>query len=200
MSSNYVSMSEDPANDLDLVQAMADELDNYLIDNELYRTVIAPTAGRGDQRINMTGGELLTRLHRLQATRDQLAPADQERLDRVASQVRDGIKGLRTRFHSRLQQEVKSRLNSLRWFLDSCAQDRRSCRSEYPFEIRNRQRVEEAVKEMGTLPEELAGELATVDRRIRAVARPSEFVWSDSLSDVFPRDPYWFLYMLPQEG
>lgn len=35
----------------------------------------------GDQRLKMTGGDLLSRLHRLQAIRSELTPEQQQRLD-----------------------------------------------------------------------------------------------------------------------
>lgn len=192
-------IGEDPAVDLAIAQAMAGELEAYIFSDELYRTVFAVTP-RGQEQLQMTGGDLLTRLHRLHAVRDQLTKEQQSLLDQVQQQVKEGIYNLRTRFHERLQREIKTRLDTLKWFLDDCLGPDASCRSEYPFEIRNRQRTEEAVRELGSkLPSDLRQRIDEIDRRIRGVAQASDFVWSDSLQPVFPREPYWYLYMLPKK-
>ncbi len=54
-----------PAADLAIAVAMVEELEDYIIEDELYRTVGVRVPGRGDMRIRMTGGDLLTRLYRL---------------------------------------------------------------------------------------------------------------------------------------
>ncbi|MEZ4718746.1 MAG: hypothetical protein R2851_22025 [Caldilineaceae bacterium] len=69
-------LAEDPAVDLTLAAAMTAELEEYIVKSDLYRTVIARTP-RGDEKITMTGGDLLTRLHRLQGERARLTPAQQ---------------------------------------------------------------------------------------------------------------------------
>ena len=197
MANSSKVIAEEPAVDLAIARTMAEELEAYIFSDELYRTVIADTP-RGQERLQMTGGDLLTRLHRLHATRDELNETQQYELDQVQQQVKEGIYSLRTRFHQRLQREIKTRLDSLKWFLDDCRGKDASCRSEYPFEIRNRQRIEEALKELGDdLPDDLRQQISGIDRRIRGVAQASDFVWSDALQAVFPREPYWYLYMLP---
>ncbi len=36
-----------------------------------------------------------------------------------------------------------------------------------------------------------------VDTRIREVASPSHFIWIPRVEKVYPRTPYWYLYVLP---
>jgi hypothetical protein len=61
----------------------------------------------------MSGGDLLTRLHRLQVARNQLPPDIQSRIDAVVKNAQSTIYSLRTRFHDRLRREVKTRVDSL---------------------------------------------------------------------------------------
>jgi hypothetical protein len=190
-------LAEDPLTDLQIVEAMTSELEDYIVKGDLYRTLIVRIPG-ADQNLQMTGGDLLTRLHRLQTVRHQLTPDGQIRLEKAQKSVSETIYSLRTRFHARLQREMKARLDSLKWFLDDCALDQPRCRVEFPFEIRNRQRIEEILKELaGDVPEELRQLLRGIDQRIRLLARPADFIWDTRLKLAFPRNPYWYLYLSP---
>ena len=192
-----VLMAQEPTTDLVIVEAMADELETYIVANELYRTLSLRTA-EGNQTLQMTGADLLTRLYRLQGERNLLSAPDQARLDAVQTRVDDTIYGLRNRFQERLQREIKARLDSLKWFLDDCLADRQRCRVEFPFEMRNRQRIEEALKMMSyQLPEAQQSFLRQIDARIRQVALPGEFLWDERWKAIFPPQPYWYLYVRP---
>ena len=171
--SNYV-LAEEPAVDLAVLEALAAELEEYIIKDELYRTVRVHLPA-GDQMIQMSGGDLLTRIFRLSAERERLTPEQQARFDAARSAAEKTIYSLRTRFHQRLQREIKARLDSLNWFLDECSSDPARCRGEYPFEIRNRQRIDAIVSELGTdLPAELKNQISRIDERIRMIVRTGE--------------------------
>lgn len=190
-------VAEDPAVDLQIAEAMTAELEDYIIKNDLYRTLIVRIPG-ADQNLQMTGGDLLSRLYRLQGVRSQLSPELQSRVDAVVAQANKIIYSLRTRFHDRLQREMKARLDSLKWFLDDCGTDLNRCRAEFPFEMRNRQRIEELLKELGSdVSAELTGTLRAIDQRIRNVTHSTDFTWDARLKEIFPRSPYWYLYVSP---
>jgi len=197
MTASSLIMAVDPAVDLAIAQAMADELEEYLINDDLFRPVVAHMPV-GDMRLTMTGASLLSRLHRLAADRDALTLEQQQQLDALQAQVAATVNSLKTRFHERLQREMKARLNSLQWFLDDCAEGVQSCKANFPFEMRHRQRIEEILKELGDdVPAELMKRLQSIDQRIQRLARPSDFIWDPELEHVFPRVPYWYLYVRP---
>ena len=197
MAKTSVLVAGNPADDLLIAEAMTQDLEDYIVNNELYRTVMVRTS-EGDQRLQMTGGDLLTRLHRLQATRDQLTPDQQTRLDATQKAATETIRSLRTRFHERLQREMKARLDALQWYFGELAQDVARARVEFPFEMRNRQRIEEILQELGSdTPPELKDTLTKVDQRIRMLTRPANFVWDEPLKPAFPASPYWYLYVMP---
>ena len=190
-------MAEDPSVDLEISEIMVDELEDYIIDDELYRTVIARTSA-GDKNLNMSGGDFLARLGRLQAERAALTEAEQARLDALVKRAEAVIYSLKTRFHERLNLEFKARLDGLRWFLDDCAQNQSKCRGEYPFEMRNRQRIEEIFARLGDdASPALLTALAQVDKRIRQYTSESSFVWDSRLAGVYPAGRYWYLYRRP---
>ena len=187
-------LAESPDVDLAIASAMADELEEYLIKDDLYRTVIVRTP-KGEARLQMTGGDLLTRLYRLNGERDRLTAAQQSQLDALNQRAEQMMYSLKTRFNQRLQREVKARLDSLKWFLSESGEDRARARANYPYEIRNRQRIEEICKRLGDdLPGELAERLAAIDNRLRMLTLPSGFIWDAQLQPIFPQHPYWYLY------
>lgn len=197
MAKDSTVLVEDPSLDLEIVEGMIPVLEDYIIKDEVYRTVIVPTSV-GDQNLRMTGGDLLARLHRLNGERDALTAAQKQRLDAAKAKADQIISSFRTRFQQRLLREMKARLDSLRWFFDDCGGDRQRCRAEYPSEMRNRQRIEEILKEVGKdVSDDLKSMLSRIDKRIREFAKPGQFIWSARLEKVYSRETYWYLYMLP---
>jgi hypothetical protein len=134
----------------------------------------------------------------VQGVKETLSTAQQEQVDQLSKQFAASIRSLRTRFHERLNREVESRLSSLTWFMDDCVEDRKRCQVEYPYEIRNRQRIEEILKEVGdNLDEQTAQKLKQVDQRLHSMTKTAPFIWDEALEPIFPRQPYWYLYALP---
>lgn len=197
MTNGNTVLAEDPGVDLVITEAMVAELEDYIIKDEVYRTLIVRTPV-GDQNLRMSGGDLLARLHRLHGELGSLTLEQVRRVEQAQANADATIYSLRTRFHQRLQREMKARLDSLRWFLDDCSGDRQRCRSEFPYEMRNRQRIEEILKRLGAdVPADLNEALRRIDKRIREVARVQGFTWDKRVEHIYPQDQYWYLYMLP---
>ncbi len=193
---NYV-MSVNPGVDLAVLEAENEELQDYIVGNQLYRTVHVRTP-EGDQTVQMSGGDLLTRIFRLAGEESQLTPDQQRRFQAARTAAEKMIYSLRTRFHALLNREVKARLDALNWFLDDAAADPKRARGEYPFEIRNRQRIEVIIRELGDdLTPELKQQLQRVDGRIRTLAQPTGFIWDGQLEPIYPHSPFWYLYVNP---
>ena len=193
---NYV-MSVDPDVDLTVLEEENTELQAYIVGNELYRTVHVRTA-EVDQTVQMSGGDLLTRIFRLAGEADRLTPDQQRRFTKVRTEAEHTIYSLRSRFHELLNRELKARLDALNWFLDDAAADPKRARSEYPFEIRNRQRIEIIAQQLdNNMEPALKQQLQRVDGRIRTLAQPTDFIWDKRLEPIFPRNPFWYLYVNP---
>lgn len=190
-------LAESPEIDLAVLAAEVEELEEYIIKGEVYRTLRVPTP-TGVQQVQMSGGDLLTRLYRLEGERELLPVEQRSRLEDLALQARSIMYSLRSRFHDLLAREVKARIDSLNWFLDDVVGDRKRARTEYPYEIRNRQRIAVMVDELSEdFPPELKAELKRVDERIRLIVQPAEFVWDSRLAPIFPRERFWYLYVSP---
>ena len=102
------------ADDLTLVEAMATELEAYIVDSQVYRTLMISGAS-GNRKVIMTGGDLLARINRLRAHYQNLSPEQQGRFDTLASKAQSTIYSLRTRFHDLLRRELKARGDQRQW-------------------------------------------------------------------------------------
>jgi len=183
--------------ELNQLQTLADALEEYILGDETYRTVML-TRSKGYERTTMSGGQLLSLMNYLLRGRAALTVEQQNRLDGLVAKVEQTIGGLRTPFLKHLTREAHSNLDRLRWFLDSCQEDMEQCRRDFPTEIQNRQRLEELSQAFASdLPADLAHELATVDERIRAMSAAGDFVWPQRAKELYPAEPYWYLYVTP---
>ena len=197
MSQTSHVLAETPAIDLAVLAAEVTELEEYIVKGEVYRTLRVPTTA-GVQQVQMSGGDVLTRLFRLEGERERLPVEQRSQVKELALQARSTIYSLRTRFHDLLKREVKARIDSLNWFLDDVSGDPKRARTDYPYEIRNRQRIAAIVDELAEdFTPELKVELKRVDERIRLIVQPAAFVWDSSLELLFPRERFWYLYVSP---
>lgn len=186
-----------PAADLVVVQEMAEQLEEYIQAGEVYRTIAVDTP-EGEERVQTSGGDLLARLHKLTAQAGQLSADQQQALVAAQSRIEQTCGRQSQQFQELLLREAKARLNSLRWFLDDCSDNRRECRVQYPFEIRNRQRIAEIRKALDAeMDQQLADGVASIDKRLQSLISGNEFVWDRAVADVYPRREYWYLYGLP---
>ena len=187
-----------PETDLAVIAAMAAQFESYILRGEVYRTVAVPASSHGEERIQSSGGDLLARLHKLSAQSDLLTPAQKQALAEAGAQIKATTKRLPSHYQALLLREARARLNSLNWFLDDCQENRRECRVQYPFEIRNRQRIAEIGKALDAASAKaLAAQLDAIDQRLRRLTGGGGFVWDASVAHVYPRSEYWYLYALP---
>ena len=187
-----------PETDLAVIAAMAAQFESYILRGEVYRTVAVPASSHGEERIQSSGGDLLARLHKLSAQSDLLTPTQKQALAEARAQIKATTERLPSHYQALLLREARARLNSLNWFLDDCQENRRECRVQYPFEIRNRQRIAEIGKALDAASAKaLAAQLDAIDQRLRRLTGGGGFVWDASVAHVYPRSEYWYLYALP---
>jgi len=186
-----------PAEDMAVVREMANELQDYLMGNDVYHTLVVSTS-QGEERIQSSCGDLLARLHKLDGQARLLTPAQRDELVPIRRRMDATTQAMQSHYTGLIERECRARLNSLGWYLDDCDEDPRQCRVQYPFEIRNRQRIAEMVKVLGeNTPADIQTETAAIDRRLRDMTASADFVWDNRVKDVYPRGEYWYLYVLP---
>lgn len=191
-----------PETDLAVVVAMAAQFESYILKGQVYRTVVVPTPGdhrgAGERPVQSSGGDVLARLHKLAAQSNSLSPEQKETLAEAKSQIDTATARLPSHYQALLLREARARLNSLNWFLDDCNENRRECRVQYPFEIRNRQRIAEIHKALeANGADAVATQVASIDQQLQSMLTSGDFIWESSVANVYPRQEYWYLYGLP---
>ncbi|MDE0180927.1 MAG: hypothetical protein OXL39_06250 [Caldilineaceae bacterium] len=187
-----------PETDLAVVVAMASQFESYIMRGEVYRTVAVKAASQVEERVQSSSGDILGRLHKLTAQLDELSSEQKQTMADAKARIDEVTARLPSHYQALLLREARARLNSLQWYLDDCQENRRECRVQYPFEIRNRQRIGEIGKAMDAAgARALAPQLEGIDLRLRRLTRGGEFVWESSVAHVYPDSEYWYLYVLP---
>lgn len=178
---------------------MADALEYYIIEGNIYRVVMARRV-YGFERITMSIGELLTLLNTLQAQREQMSGAQAEQLDTIRTTVEHAKQQLYIHFHEMVIREIMARLDGINWFLHDCEKGKAECQVNFPAEMRNRQRIEELVKALGDeMSPDVAERIERIDQRLRQATHRVDFIWPSEAQHTYPEDPYWYLYSLPNE-
>ncbi|MEZ4864865.1 MAG: hypothetical protein R3C14_26365 [Caldilineaceae bacterium] len=118
MSERNPQLKERIAYELNVLEAMADELEAYIVKSEVYRTILVST-GRGNQKVEMSGGDLLARMQALQAMRENLTMDEKDRLNSIITKLEVTKGEFQTPFHELLRRELKSRLATLHWSRDT---------------------------------------------------------------------------------
>lgn len=184
---------------LPIAAAMADALEYYIIEGNIYRVVMVRRV-YGFERLTMSIGELLTLIHILKAQRNQMNSKHIHQLDDVLKTIEHAKAQLYVQFHEMVIREIMSRLDSINWFLHDCEKGKAECQITFPDEMRNRQRIEELIKALGEeMSTEVADRIGRIDQRLRQVTHRVDFIWPDVMRSTYPEAPYWYLYALPNE-
>ena len=129
---------------------------------------------------------MLARLHKLAAQSDSLSPEQKQALATARTQIDTATGRLPSHYQALLLREARARLNSLNWFLDDCNENRRECRVQYPFEIRNRQRIAEICKALeANSADAVATQVASIDQQLQSMLTSGDFIWESSVAHVY---------------
>jgi hypothetical protein len=191
MSALAVNLAKDAAHARD----MAEHLDPYLYQDELYGTL-------GRSKPKLTVGGLLLRLHRLEALQEQLAPAQAEAFVLAQAGLESARADWATRYGEKIKHELQARQRSFVWFLDDCDEKPKTCVSAYPVEAEKRTIIHHLLAEGETRGLDLAEESrlqAALDDRLRRRFKPGAFIWPAALQPAYPSGRFWWLYGGPKQ-
>lgn len=193
----------DPERDLRILTAMAGELEPYLIEDELFWPISGPVRG-GMPRL--TVGGFLLRVHRLAALRHSLNDQQQATFDRAQDQFRAARTNWAVHFTGKIEREWQMRVHLLDEFLRDCEHNgTQNCFENWPPQAEHRTILHHLFAawqdRTPTLPEQTR-ELYRVDgglRRCLSQGDAGEFLWRAGLEPVYPRDTFWWLWVVPPE-
>lgn len=185
--------------DLDEALKMARALEDYIRADQLYGSVGGGLFGGGSSP-SLTIGALIMRLRRLEALQSHLSAADRDKLGQAQSlhqMVRDEWN---LHYEQKLLKEANSRLDAMRTFFRECQDNTRLCANIYKPEALRRTIVQEILDVMtaqSIASAELDDKVTMTDGQLRAHFQPGDFLWDAVLQDIYPRDPFWWLWGEP---
>ncbi len=186
--------------DRDLAEAksMADHLIPYVYGDQLYASIGGMFSTGATP--SLTIGALLMRLHRLRALEASLTPEQQANLTEIEAR-NDAVRSeWSVHYNEKLVNEATSRLHMIESFFADCAEDPRSCYSNYPPEAMRRTIVQDIDHELHRLhlsDSHLELTMRRIDGQLHHYATKTDFIWAPELQPAYPSNVYWWLYACP---
>jgi hypothetical protein len=179
---------------LDCARLMVNELETYLLSEELFWYLPEGSAKRPPCPALTLGG--------LWLIMDELK-AQEAKMTRGDLSSYNGVKTTMDRYHSqwlvawekKAVKELSSRLHLWGAFLIDVEQDKTG-RSRYASEIKNRVIASYAARDSGNQSgsKPLIEKLRALDSKLRGMFEGGPFIWDDALQPIYPKDGFWFLY------
>lgn len=181
-----------------ITEAMAGELTDYLMGDNLYRQLIVKTP-EGTKQPKMTLGALLENVDLLKAAADGMTPEQQARLRVVEDQMDLARGAFASQWQEWLRREARANLGSWRWYLDDVARSR-SAQERYASEARIRTRLALVMQQLRNDPDmaEDRRELADLDSQLRSMFEGGSYVGPRDEEVLLPPDEAWWLYGKPR--
>jgi hypothetical protein len=187
------------AYDLAVIEAMADEITDYLLSDQLYWQ-LSPAARISPPPPMLTIGGYLLRAHRLRGQWSSLNKTQQAKLDSVEGQFQASVQQWTVHSEKRAHKELKARLNSWAWFVEDCQKRKQDSIKYYATEAELRTLIHlllEFADKLGDVSQHRR-KLQDLDSQFRPWFKSGDFVWRSSLEAVYPKDPFWWLYGRPE--
>ena len=180
--------------DLVALEAMAAEMDEYLKSDVLFWPLVHGDLPR------LTLGGYLMRQHRLLGLRDLLSMQEQDRLHRAINTYHEALEEKVVRFENKAHEELAARLRQWQTYLGEVKQGTGA--AYYESAVEPRAMIEALTAQLRVQPYRLQPDvpqkLALLDRQLRHVWEPGDFVWPQEWQPAYPREKYWWLYGHPR--
>ncbi len=181
--------------DLDILEMMAADMDEYLRSDVLYWKM-------SDAQMPMlTLGGYLMREYRLLALRDLLDNAEQARLDTAVAQYNQAVEGKIVRFEQKAKKELGVRTRQWGRYLDDVRKEPELAGINYETAVTNRVMITAMLDRLAAPPYQLDGGLQeaveNLDKGLRPYWKSGEFVWPAEWKPAYPQEKYWWLYGRP---
>jgi hypothetical protein len=164
---------------LDYISAAAGDLKRFLLSDLIYWNL-------GVQQSLSLGGLLLA-FHDLRALENSDESA--ARLSEAKTEIEKIQNRWKTAWQAKAQQELRSRLQLWKAYIQDLSNGS-DPGENYAVEVRNR-----AIADL--LSESLGGQdyaWYALDEWLKSHFQPSQFIWDESLAELYPQGRFWYLY------
>jgi len=183
-------------NDLEIVEAMASEMNEYLNSDVLFWPM-----QKGDFP-RLTIGGYLIRQHRLNGLRELLDNEQRSRLDAVIDLFNQALVEKVVRFEERAHQEIQARMRQWSEYLKEAGTESLSIGNYYASAVEPRAMIAAILDKLEMPPYELdksiPQQLVVYDNALRRHWLPGTFIWPEEWAPAYPKSEYWWLYGRPQ--
>ncbi len=182
--------------DLGYLKAAIITLEPYLLSTELYWPIgVRSPAGEPDYP-RMTLGYMLLAQKRAHA-RD-LSMEQQSELARIDEQIDELRSRWRVAWERKAGRGFSARLRLWNNFIEDYRERPSANVDRYGYEVERRVMLHLLHDEAEAIPAAESELLIGLDKLLRAVLIPGEFIWDPELQSGFPQETYWYLYGRPR--
>lgn len=196
VSSKTTGVKLDFEYDLRYLQAAVDELESYLLSDDLFWPIHGSPPSGTQPFPRLTIGALSLAQKRASALARNRE--DTWQVDQVTRRFEVARQKWRLRWEEKSHRELLSRLLQWRNYLQEYRQEPERHAAYYAYEVRWRVLVELLEMEVDSLNENENELQSGLDLILRAVFLPGNFIWLELLQPAFPSEKYWYLYGQPR--
>lgn len=184
--------------DLRYFKAGVEELETYLLSDQLFWPLDAKTEANEPDFPNLTLGSLLLTEARLKAR--HLTLEQEAQLGEVLPKLNQVRSHWRVAWSKKAEHSMHNRLGMWRNFIDEYTKSPEANADRYPYEVQRRVMLELLKAEVEQLPQAATELITRLDAFIRSFLVPGDFIWEAELKDGFSNVTYWYLFgRLPEE-
>jgi hypothetical protein len=181
-----------PENDLRFLAAGVDQLESYLLSNEIYWPIGARAPSVDPPFPPLTLGNLLLARGRLRAS--TTSPAQGAELNSLERQLEAIRQKWRTAWENKASAEFSARLTLWRNYMAEYRLSPGENHDRYAYEVSRRVLLALLSDEAQEIPAAEKELLLSLDAMLKGVFKAGPFVWDENLQPCFPEAAYWYLY------
>lgn len=186
--------------DLKEIAKMGETLKHYVLSDTLYMSVDGGLFSSKNMP-QLTIGAFLLRLRRLTEFRNEMSGVQQAILDKAVVQHNEVRKEWTVHYEQKMAREALSRLKAMAEFFRECRESIKTCSGAYLIEALRRTIIEElvmALDEQGAESQNVNSTVHHTDNELRTWVMAGDFIWSEKLAAVYPKESFWWLYGRPE--
>ncbi len=184
--------------DLKILEAMANEMDDYLRNETMFWPLNDSSMPR------LTLGGYLMRQNRLTLLRGLFDEKEQDRLDRAIDTYHEALVEKVVRFEQHAHDELHARLRQWSEYLRELNQEPDTAGSYYASAVETRVMIAALLEKLDMPPyqldERVLDELGVYDRALKNHWLPDGFLWPGEWQPAYPPSTYWWLYGRPRSA
>ena len=186
-------MSKNLSRDVDILVAMANEMEDYLRSDVLFWRIMNASMPR------LTLGGYLLRQHRLLTLEHLLSEEDKRRMEAAIIQYNQALVEKIVRLEQKAHTELETRI---RLWGESLRDVGQSGGINYETAVEVRAMIEVIMMQLMMRPYQLdnriSQQVALLDGNLRRRFTKGDFVWEEAWQSAYPQTQFWWLYGRPR--